>query len=201
MKLETIRVLRLAAAAAMFTLAGAASAATTLILSGPIPDKTVGPQSSSNPCIIAGTTCQQPAGFGYNNFTQTGNISAYNMYSTTPTAAVPDGTAGTPYTVAQLTALGSTQFLVAIDVNTTGAAGETLLLFEVIIGGVQQYVYTGGATIGNVNNNGNGWADYTLGTIDLSGYAPGHHSPFPCDLDQCVRWGRVVLPGSHDVYR
>jgi MYXO-CTERM domain-containing protein len=35
---------------------------------------------------------------------------------------------------------------------------------------VQQYVYNGPATIGNVNNNGNGFADYTLDTVDLSSY-------------------------------
>src|SRR6186997_2016411 len=103
-----------------------AASAITLTLSGPIAGNTAGPQSSSNPCIIAGTQCQQPAGFGYNNFTSSGAITSYNMYSTTPTATVADGVLGTPYTVAQLTALGSTSFKIAIDVNTTAAAGETL---------------------------------------------------------------------------
>src|SRR6187402_3621356 len=79
-----------------------AATATPLTLTGPIPGNTVGPQSTSNPCIIAGTNCSQPAGFGYNNFTSSGAINDYNMYSTTPTAVVPDGTQGTPYTVGQL---------------------------------------------------------------------------------------------------
>src|SRR5215831_12997773 len=73
-----------------------------LTLVGPIQGNTVGPQSASNPCVIAGTQCQQPAGMGFNNFTQSGAISSYNMYSTTPTANVADGVKGTPYTVGQL---------------------------------------------------------------------------------------------------
>ena len=113
-----------------------AASAISLTLSGPIAGNTAGPQSSSNPCIIAATQCQQPAGFGFNNFTSSGAISSYNMFSTTPTATVADGVQGTPYTVAQLVALGSTSFLVEIDVNTTAAAGETLQLFQVIINGV-----------------------------------------------------------------
>ena len=82
-----------------------AIADTALTLTGPILGNTVGPQSTSNPCIIAGTQCQNPAGFGFNNFTSSGAISSYDMYSTTPTANVADGVQGTPYTVAQLTAL------------------------------------------------------------------------------------------------
>jgi PEP-CTERM motif len=131
----------------------------------------IGPQSTSNPCIIAATNCQQPAGFGFNDFTSSGAISSYNMYSTTPTATVADGVQGTPYTVAQLEALGSSSFLVAIDVNTTAAAGETLQLFEVIINGAVVYNYVGPTAIGAISNNGNGYADWTLGTIDLSSFA------------------------------
>ena len=62
--------------------------------------------------------------------------------------------------------------------NTTGAQSETLGFFEVIIGGTQAYVYdpgvpglSDGTVIGNINNNGNGFADWLLGTISLTGYA------------------------------
>lgn len=166
--------IQIGAAAASFAFAGTALAVTTLTLSGPINGNIVGPQSSSNPCIIAGTNCQQPASMGFNNFTTAGNITSFNMFSTTPTATVADGVQGTPYTVSQLIgAVGSNSFVVAIDVNTTGAASETLSFFEVLINGVQQFVYNPAtpATIGNVNNNGNGWADYTLNTVSLSGLA------------------------------
>lgn len=148
----------------------AAAAATPLTLTGPIQGNTVGPQSSSNPCIIAGTNCSQPVNFGYNNFTASGAISSYNMYSTTPTATVADGVQGTPYTVGQLEGAGLTSFVVAIDVNTTSAAGETLQLFEVldVTTNTVLYNYQGPTNIGGVANNGNGFADWTLGNISLA---------------------------------
>src|SRR5215475_2211996 len=120
-----LRVAGLLAVALTCAWTGAATA-TPLTLSGPITGNTVGPQSTSNPCIIAGTTCQQPASMGYNLY-QPNNAPTYDRYSTTPTANVNDGVLGTPYTVGQLTgALGSNSFVVAIDVNTTGAKSETL---------------------------------------------------------------------------
>jgi hypothetical protein len=163
--------LAVGATAAMLALTGAASADTLLTLTGPIAGNTLGPQSTSNPCIIAGTQCQQPAGFGFNNFTSSGAISSYNMYSTTPTANVADGVQGTPYTVAQLTGAVGTSFVVAIDVNTTSAAGETLQLFEVLdtTTNTRLYHYTGPTVIGGVNNNGNGFGDWSLSLINLAG--------------------------------
>jgi len=140
-----------------------------------VPAHTVGPQSTSNPCIIAGTQCQQPAGFGFNNYTQSGAISAYNASSTTPTANVPDGTAGTPYTVAQLTAAGLTSFVVAIDVNTTSAAGESLQAFNVFINGTLVHSLVAsqvGLNIGSVSDNGNGFADWESNAISLAGLLP-----------------------------
>jgi hypothetical protein len=140
-------------------------------LTGPILGNTVGPQSESNPCIIAGTHCSQPATFGYNNFTQTGNITAYDMWSTTPTAQVDDGVQGNPYTVGQLTGVAGSSFVVAIDVNTTQEAGETLQLFEVwdTTTNTLLYNYLGPTNIAGIANNGNGYGDWTLGTISLAG--------------------------------
>ena len=158
------------ATAAMLALTGAASAV-PLTLTGPIQGNTVGPQSTSAPCVIAATQCQQPAGFGFNNFTSSGAISSYNMFSTTPTATVADGVQGTPYTVGQLTGAGLTNFNIAIDVNTTQAAGETLQLFEVIINGAVAYNYVGPTVIGGIANNGNGFGDWTLSSVSLAGLA------------------------------
>jgi hypothetical protein len=93
------------------------------------------------------------------------------MYSTTPTATVADGVQGTPYTVAQIEGVVGSTFVVAIDVNTTAAAGETLQLFEVIINGAVAYNYVGPTVIGGIANNGNGFGDWTLSLIDLSGFA------------------------------
>jgi hypothetical protein len=153
------------------------ASAIPLTLVGAIADNSVGPQSTSNPCVIAGTTCQQPASMGYNNFTSTGAISAYNMYSTTPTDTLADGVQGSPYTVNQLLGAVGSAFVVAIDVNTTVARGETLNLFEVLVdvdgagpGGYQVlYNYIGPTNIGNINNQGNGYADWTLNTVSLAG--------------------------------
>jgi hypothetical protein len=159
-----------------FALPLAASAApTALTLSGPINGNIIGPESVSNPCIIAGTTCpHQPASMGYNNFKTGGNITSFDAYSTTPTDNnLPDGVQGVPYTVGQLVSvLGSHTFTVAIDVNTASHL-ENLTLFEVYIGGTTAadvaYNYVGPTTIGTIFGNGNGWADYTLGDISLSG--------------------------------
>src|SRR5262245_46954079 len=153
-----------AATAAMLALTGTASAI-VLTLTGPIQGNNLGPQSTSNPCIIAATQCQQPAGFGFNNFTSSGAIDSFNMFSTTPTANVADGVQGTPYTGAQLNAVAPLGFVVAIEVNTTAAAGETLQLFQVIVNGVVRDSFTGPALIGNVANNGNGFGDWSLGVI------------------------------------
>ena len=137
---------------------------------------TVGPQSTSAPCVIAGTQCQQPAGFGFNNFTSSGAISSYNMFSTTPTATVADGVQGTPYTVGQIRAAGFNAVRCCDRRQHDSRGGETLQLFEVIVNGVVAYNYVGPTLIGNVANNGNGFGDWSLGAIDLSGFAAPQRS-------------------------
>lgn len=144
--------------------------AVPLTLNGPFANNSLGPQSTSNPCIIAGTQCQQPAGFGFNNFVSGGNISSFNAFSTTPTGTLADGVQGTPYTVSQIIgAVGSSSFNIAIDVNTTNANSETLQLFEVIINGAVAYNYIGPTALAPVDNNGNGFGDWSLNTVSLAG--------------------------------
>ena len=138
--------------------------AVPLTLTGPINGNVLGPQSTANPCIIAATQCQQPAGFGFNNYTSSLAITSYNMFSTSPTATVADSVQGTPYTGAQLDAVAPLGFVVAIDVNTT-TGGETLQLFQVIVNGVVRDSFTGPFLIGNIANNGNGFGDWSLGVI------------------------------------
>ena len=173
----------LRAVAGTFALVAGTAVAAPLILSGPIPDNSVGPQSTSNPCIIAGTQCSQPAlptPMGYNEFSPN-NGAAYDRYSTNAGGIagvnVADQVQGTPYTVGQLVGYGLTSFSIAIDVNTANH-GETLNFFEVLINGSQAYfydpgvqgVYTDGTSI-DPTNNGNGWADYTLNAVNLAGLA------------------------------
>jgi len=129
------------------------------------PAHTVGPQSSSNPCIIAATTCQQDTSvFDYDNYTQKGSIPSYNEFSPA-------------YTNAQILALFPNRaFNIAVDVNTADN-GEILDLFEVFINcsdstcsnGTRIYHYDADANIGSLSANGNGYADWTLRTVDLTG--------------------------------
>jgi hypothetical protein len=129
------------------------------------PAHTVGPQSSSNPCIIAATTCKQDTSvFDYDNYTQKGSIPSYNEFSPT-------------YTKAQILALfPNLAFNIAIDVNTADN-GEILDLFEVFINcsdpscstDTRIYHYDADGNIGSLSANGNGYADWTLRTVDLTG--------------------------------
>jgi PEP-CTERM motif len=142
------------------SIANAAPIALTLVAQ---PADTLGPQSASVPCIIAGTNCKNPSDFPFNNFTQNGNTPAYDEDSPT-------------YTIDQFPFLS---FDVAIDVNTSHEAGETLQSFTVSVdadgdgpGGFEDiYAFTGPQLIGNGSSNGNGFADFTLESIDLSSYA------------------------------
>jgi len=152
-------------------LATPASADAVLTLT-PVVGDTLGPQSTSNPCIIAGTTCQQPAGFGYNLYSPN-NSSSYNRYSTQDAGSgvnVAENTQGIPYNALALAiAAGGVQFDIAIDVNTTSAQSETLLLFEVIdtTTNTTLYHYTGPTVIGTGAQNGNGFGDFLLSHINL----------------------------------
>jgi len=120
------------------------------------PAQTVGPQSSSNPCIIAATTCQQPAGMDYNNFVANGATSSYDESMT--------------YLVSDLRGFVGDVFWVAIDVNTTQEAGEFLDLFTLYndTTATELYRYDVGFNIGQLSSNGNGYGDFTLRTFDIS---------------------------------
>ena len=156
-KRRSLTWIQIGAAAAIFALAGAASAIPLTIVQEAA--GTVGPQSTSNPCVIAATTCQQPAGLTYTNYTQSGAITSYNELSPL-------------YTAGELAGFGLTTFNIAIDVNTASGQ-ENLQLFEVLIGGAPAYTFTGPYLIGSVSSNVNGYADWTLRTADLSGVAAG----------------------------
>jgi hypothetical protein len=112
----------------------------------------------------------------FTNFTSSGAISDYDEVSPI-------------YTVGQLEGFGLTAFDVAIDVNTTVAASETLQLFEVLINDTVEFVYNGPTNIGSISNNGNGFADWLLGLVDLSGFADGDTVQFHAVWDAAVDGG------------
>jgi hypothetical protein len=155
---------------------GAASAALVLVSE---PPQTVGPQSTSAPCIIAGTTCQNPVGFDFTNFNQNGGTPSYTESSPIYSVSQFSGLFGTPV------------FNVAIDVNTTNAQGETLDYFRVYVdadgaepGGFALFTsYEDDGNIGSISGNGNGYADWTLRSVDLTGFGPNALVRFDVKFD------------------
>ena len=133
-----------------------------------------GNQPQNIQCLICGTNQpQQDPLFGYNNYQQTGNETAFKEFSD----ATPGGTQlaqdtlGTAYSQAFLLAfLAGQTFNVGIDVNTaTGQGAENLLFFAMIdvfnhtI--LAQYI---GPTPLPTANNGTGFPDYFLTGFDIN---------------------------------
>ena len=126
-----------------------------LVQAGP---DTLGPPGASSPCVIAGTRCQNPAGFGYTNYVQGGNIESFDESSP----------------VYSIDAMPFRTFDVGVDVNSA-RRGETLEFFRVLVdldgagsGDFQTiYEYSGAGRIGSAANHGAGSADWVLGTVDL----------------------------------
>lgn len=158
----------------------------TLVQEAP---QSVGPQSTSNPCIIAATTCQQPAGLAYNNFVSTGNISSYNESQS--------------YTVDNFRSFVGNVFNVAIDVNTSSAAGEILDLFTLTntTTGITLFEYSGGYNIGALSSNGNGYADFTLRTFDITNLLGTDQITFNAVWHNASAGGEsfFVIPGAAPV--
>lgn len=160
------------------------STATTLILSPTVPS---GNQVTNLPCLICGATQpQQPTGFGYNLFGNTGNETTVSFFSTATFSQPQTGLAidqlGTGYSLLPgsplLTALGANlTFSVGIDVNDTVNA-QTLESFWFLnltthtVLGVYSPDPTEGTLIPDINN-GTGFPDWTLSGLSLAGINPG----------------------------
>src|SRR5262249_2927943 len=185
------------ATAAMLALTAPASAAPVLLdLVGPINGHNPGtvhngPQSTSNPCIIAATNCQQPAGFAFNNYNQTEN-------------PVNESQA---YSVATLLQFVGPTFNVALDVNTTSAASETLTSFTVTDTTTSTLLFTCCAAPNTlpknvaqgISNNGNGWADWLMETVSLAGLPTTDQITFNVQISGAVDGGEslflIPVPG------
>lgn len=156
------------------------AALTVTTLANPVP------QSQSAPCIICGTNQgQQPAGFGYNDFSNHGNDTSFNTFSTNINPGGGGTVAGdleanaVPYTGAFLETFlnsGGTdplfRFGVVIDVNTA-SGGETLQSFQLIDlskpAGQRVIFDLAGLPLALPDiQNGNGKGDYLISGFDLS---------------------------------
>ncbi|RPI14983.1 MAG: hypothetical protein EHM60_05410 [Lysobacterales bacterium] len=114
-------------------------------------------EGTSTPCIISGTRCENPAGFGYRDYVQGGNVATYAESSPVYLAS------SFPFR----------HFDVGIDVNTA-RGGELLDYFRVLVDldgagagfFTPLYAYEGDGAIGR-DARGRGYADWLLGTVDL----------------------------------
>jgi hypothetical protein len=178
------------------------------------------PQSASNPCIICGTTAGlQPATIGYNNFSNHGNDTSFNTFSTNILGGgvlVGDLQANAlPYSGQLLEAFlnaGGTDpnftFGVAIDINTA-SGGETLTAFQLIdlskpAGSRIIFDFTGSLALPDINN-GNGKGDYLITGFCLScaGVLPGDnlifHAAWSGATDGAESFYIVTTPSIADV--
>lgn len=217
-----MRTLRLMALAGVSTLALMVSAKADVINNLTItPLATPVPQSASNPCIICGTSAggNQPANFGYNDFTSTGNLTSFNTFSTNIIGggALPGNLEANalPYSGQLLEAFlnaGGTDpqftFGVAIDINTA-SGGETLTAFQLIdlslpAGQRVIYDFTGSLALPDINN-GNGFGDYLITGFNLSaaGVQPGDnlifHAAWSGATDGAESFYIVPIPSAIDV--
>lgn len=142
-------------------------------------------QNAQGACIIGDPSCANVGGTINGNFTllpptmgQTGNY--LNTYSPV-------------YTVAEvMSALGGfSMFTIGIDINTAPSPNigpHELQTFVAEVNGMQEFAYAGsggafgGTPLDPLNNNGNGFSDWQLGTFDLSPFAATDTVQFGLDL-------------------
>jgi hypothetical protein len=168
-----------------------ASGATLLQL---VPTVPTGNQVQNLPCIICGANQpQQPTGFGYNLFGNTGNADTVAFFSTSIAGQPQTGLALDTFggllsgysigdgSIFQNALLGSLGFSVGIDVNDTNVA-QTLESFW-FLNYTQQTVLAvyspgpGGTLLPDINN-GTGFPDWTLTGFDLTGINIGDRIGF-----------------------
>jgi hypothetical protein len=168
--------------------------AATLTVMSAVP---AGNQVDNIPCIICGAhQPQQPAGFGYNLFGNTGNANTVSFFST---AVFPSqggsglglDQIGTGYSLANgsplLNAIGGRiGFTVGLDVNDSSQA-QTLESFWFL--NLTQHTVLGvfspgpgGMLIPDINN-GTGFPDYTISGLTLEGINAG---------DQVIFFSRIT---------
>ena len=166
-----------------WTLGGADIALTPTVPSGNQPQNT--------PCIICGDNQpQQPAGFGYNDYKNTGNLPSVTAFSDGSTGGrvtlnndtfnlnggyqIGDGSLFKAFLLANGGSNANLSFNIGLDVNDNNTA-QTLNSFFFLNLTTHTVLasFTGGAdgNIANINN-GTGFPDYTLTGFTLNGVNP-----------------------------
>ena len=187
----------LLASLSLFVITLPASAVPLLLVLEPPPGTN---QGVTDTCVIAATNCPQ----NVIDFTLYGNnATSFTGYS--PEYTYTPGLIGGNH-------FGFTRFDIAIDSGTSSTQSDTLNTFRVEAdtgsGWIPLYSYLNGpaGNIGNPQNNGNGFSDYLLQTVDLSSLASGSKLQFFADLTLLtggpesffikVVESRVSAPGS-----
>jgi hypothetical protein len=148
-----------------------------------------GNQPQNTPCLICGENQpQQPANFGYNDYSNAGNLVNISAFSAggSGRSTLADNTFTSGYTIgagspflsfllANGATPGSLGFSIGVDINDNNTA-QTLNSFYLLDLTTHTVLssFTGGTT-GNVPdlNNGTGFPDYTLSGFTLNGVNPG----------------------------
>lgn len=143
-----------------------------------------GNQPQNAPCVICGANQpQQPAGFGYDDYSNNGglaNISAFSTQGNGGRTFLADDVVGVGYTVGSGSLLrnfleagggpGSHTFSIGVDINDSNTA-QTLNSFWFLNLTTHTVLasFTGGTT-GNVPdiNNGTGFPDYSITGFDIN---------------------------------
>lgn len=143
-----------------------------------------GNQPQNAPCVICGANQpQQPAGFGYDDYSNNGglaNISAFSTQGNGGRTFLADDVVGIGYTVGSGSLLrnfleagggpGSHTFSIGVDINDSNTA-QTLNSFWFLNLTTHTVLasFTGGTT-GNVPdiNNGTGFPDYSITGFDIN---------------------------------
>jgi opacity protein-like surface antigen len=160
---------------------------TTLTLSATVPN---GNQPQNAPCIICGENQpQQPAGFGYNDYQNGGNLTSVTAFSDQGNGArntLADNTFATGYTIGSGSPLlsfllahgdtaGNLGFSIGVDINDTGTP-QTLNSFW-FLDLTTHTVLSSYICLVNCNvpdiNNGTGFPDYTISGLTLNGVNVG----------------------------
>jgi hypothetical protein len=156
-----------------------------------------GQQVTNLPCLICGANQpQQPTGFGYNDFKNTGNATTISFFSTAQVGgSLAIDELGTGYSILPgsplRTALGSNlTFSVGLDVNDTGTP-QTLESFWFLDLTTHQVLGVfspepGGVLVPSLSN-GTGFPDYTISGLSLANVNAG---------DQIIFFARIT--GAND---